>query len=79
MSSSGDPLLHPPADLMAHVISHVIGHSTADWPACVQPAVELLQCYRSQLCDHVQGETLLRLGTGMLYWDWGMVCYGIGE
>ena len=63
-SSDGEPLLCPPATLMSHVISHVIGHSTAEWPVGVQPAVELLQCYRTQLCDHVQAETLLGLGTG---------------
>ena len=49
---------------MSDVISHVIGHTTAEWPVGVQPAVELLQCYRTQLCDHVQAETLLGLGTG---------------
>ena len=65
MSSSGDPFIHPPAHLMTHVISHVIGLCTSDWPARVQPSVELLQCYRTQLCDHIQGETLLGLGTGM--------------
>ena len=66
LSSNGEPLLCcPPAHLMGHVISHVIGHATAEWPARVQPAVELLQCYRTQLCDHVQAETLLGLGTGM--------------
>eukprot|EP00731_Ephydatia_muelleri_P015825 Em0009g249a len=64
-SSDGEPLLCPPATLMSHVISHVIGHSTAEWPVGVQPAVELLQCYRTQLCDHVQAETLLGLGTGI--------------
>ncbi|KAL5481489.1 hypothetical protein EMCRGX_G021658 [Ephydatia muelleri] len=63
--SDGEPLLCPPATLMSHVISHVIGHSTAEWPVGVQPAVELLQCYRTQLCDHVQAETLLGLGTGI--------------
>eukprot|EP00731_Ephydatia_muelleri_P015818 Em0009g242a len=63
--SNGEPLLCPPATLMSHVISHVIGHSTAEWPVGVQPAVELLQCYRTQLCDHVQAETLLGLGTGI--------------
>ncbi|KAL5481504.1 hypothetical protein EMCRGX_G021678 [Ephydatia muelleri] len=51
-SSNGEPLLCPPATLMSHVISHVIGHTTAEWPVGVQPAVELLQCYRTQLCDH---------------------------
>ncbi|KAL5481510.1 hypothetical protein EMCRGX_G021685 [Ephydatia muelleri] len=64
-SSDGEPLLCPPATLMSHVISHVIGHSTAEWPVGVQPAVELLQCYRTQLCDHVQAETLPGLGTSI--------------
>eukprot|EP00731_Ephydatia_muelleri_P035479 Em0127g9a len=63
-SSNEEPLLCPPATLMSHVISHVIGHTTAKWPVGVQPAVELSQCYRTQLCDHVQAETLLGLGTG---------------
>ena len=44
-SSDGEPLLCPPAALMSHVISHVIGHTTAEWPVGVQPAVELLHCY----------------------------------
>ncbi|KAL5481448.1 hypothetical protein EMCRGX_G021604 [Ephydatia muelleri] len=56
-SSNGQPHLCPPATLMSHVISHVIGHTTAEWPVGVQPAVELLQCYRTQLCDHLQAET----------------------
>ena len=62
--SKPHPYLHPPKEVVDHVISHVTASEKSDWPEECQSLVELLQHYRELLADHTQAEVLQSLGLG---------------